>query len=292
MNIAVVGLGAIGSSIALHVLKAKHGLRVWNRSAEPVQQLVKEGAQAVATVADAFQSDIVISILFDDAAVRERLLDNRLLSKAQPGMLHICMSTISPELATELDAASKRHGIGYVAAPLFGRPDAAAKAQLQILVAGEQDATQRAHEILPLFGQTWPIGEQPRHANLAKLAGNFMLWCAVEAMAECSGLLSANGVDDALFLDMMSKTLFSSPIYRSYAPSVADIAPLPALGLSMPMKDTSLALRAADQSNIDLAFARVLSERFTSARALGFGADDGSTALGKVARKSYRALPG
>ena len=128
------------------------------------------------------------------------------------------------------------------------------------------------------------MGNQPRYANLGKLAGNFLIGCAVEAMAECSGLLSADGADDATFLDMMSKTLFSSPIYRSYAPSVADVTPLPALGLSIPLKDVSLLLSAARQSKVDLAFATALLERLTSARVLGFGADDWSTALGKLAR--------
>jgi len=285
MQIAVVGLGAIGSSIALHLLRANHKVVVWNRSAEPVQRLVGEGAHAAATVPEAFRSDVVISVLFDDTAVRERLLDDALLSEARPGMLHICMSTISPELATELDAACKRHGIGYVAAPLFGRPEAAAKAQLQILIAGEPEATQRADEILRLFGQTWPIGNKPRHANVAKLAGNFLIGCAVEAMAECSSLLCAYGADDAAFLDMMSKTLFASPIYRSYAPSVADVAPLPALGLSLPLKDVALALFAAERCHVDLAYGRVLLERLTIGRAVGFGGDDWSTALGKLARR-------
>ncbi len=285
MEIAVVGLGAIGSSIALHLLRANHKVVVWNRSAGPVRRLVGEGAREAATVAEAFRSDVVISVLFDDEAVRERLLDNALLSEARPGLLHVCMSTISAELATELAAACKRHGISYVAAPLFGRPEAAAKAQLQILVAGEPEATQRADAILRLFGQIWPMGNEPRHAGVAKLAGNFLIGCAVEAMAECSGLLRAYGADDAAFLDMMSKTLFAAPIYRSYAPSVADVAPLPALGLSMPLKDIGLALLAAERCHVDLAYGRVLLERLTIGRAVGFGADDWSTALGKLARR-------
>ena len=139
--------------------------------------------------------------------------------------------------------------------------------------------------ILRLFGETWPMGNEPRHANVAKLAGNFLIGCAVEAMAECSGLLRAHGADDAAFLDMMSKTLFASPIYRSYAPSVADVAPLPALGLSMPLKDVGLALLAAERCHVDLAYGRVLLERLTIGRAVGFGAEDWSTALGKLARR-------
>lgn len=283
MKVAVVGLGAIGSSLALHLIRANHEVSVWNRSPEPVRRLVEQGAQSV-TIAQAFQSDIVISVLFDDAAVRERLLDEALLREARSGILHICMSTISPALATELEAACNFHGIEYVAAPLFGRPEAAAKAQLQILVAGEEEAVGEAEPILRLFGQIWPMGDQPHHANLAKLAGNFLIGSAVEAMAECSGLLRANGADDAAFLDMMSKTLFSSPIYRSYAPSVADVTPLPALGLGIPMKDMGLLLCAARQADTDLAFAKVLLARLGAARDLGLGAEDWSSALGKLAR--------
>jgi 3-hydroxyisobutyrate dehydrogenase-like beta-hydroxyacid dehydrogenase len=285
MEIAVVGLGAIGSLLAVHLVKANHEVTVWNRSAGPVLRLAAEGARSADTVADAFQSEVVISVLFDDGAVRERLLDKTLLSSARPGMLHICMSTISPELAIELEASYGRHGLRYVSAPPFGRPDAAARAQLQILVAGETDAARQAHEILRLFGQTWPMGNEPRHANLAKLAGNFMMGCAIEAMAECSALLSANGADDAAFFDIMANTLFSSPIYQSFAPSVASVRPLPASGLDIPLKDISLARGAARRSNVELAFIGVLLERLNAARASGFGADDWSAALGKLARK-------
>jgi 3-hydroxyisobutyrate dehydrogenase-like beta-hydroxyacid dehydrogenase len=286
MEISVVGLGAIGSLLAMHLLNANHDVIVWNRSADPVRRLAVDGARPAATMADAFQADAVISVLFDDAAVRERLLDDALLSGARPGLLHICMSTISPALSAELDAACRRHGLRYVAAPVFGRPDAAARAELQVLVAGERDAVRQAHEILGVFGQTWSMGEEPPHAHLAKLAGNFMMGCAIEAMAECSGLLSACGADHAAFLDIMARTLFASPIHESFAPSVAGVTPLPASGLDIPLKDMDLWLAAARQSDVELAFIGALLERLSTARAAGFGADDWSAALGKLARKT------
>jgi 3-hydroxyisobutyrate dehydrogenase-like beta-hydroxyacid dehydrogenase len=285
MEISIVGLGAIGSLLALHLVKAKHTVIVWNRSADPVRRLAREGARPAGTIADAFQSDAVISVLFDDASVRERLLDDGLLCRARPGLLHICMSTISPALSSELDAVCRQHGIWYVAAPFFGRPDAAAMAQLQILVAGAPEAVRQAHEILRLFGQTWSMGSEPGHAHLAKLAGNVMMGCAIEAMAECSGLLSACGADDAVFLDIMAKTLFASPIYHAYAPSVAGVTPLPASGLDIPLKDMGLALAAARPGNVELAFVSVLLARLNAARASGHGADDWSAALGKLARR-------
>ncbi len=288
MQIAVAGLGAIGSALGLHLVKAGHEVLVWNRSPGPAARLAGEGARPVATVADAFQADIVITLLFDDEAVRERLLDETVLGAARRGILHICMSTISPELADELDDACKKHGIRYVSAPLFGRPDAAAKAQLNMVVAGEPDAVREAQEILRLFGQTWPMGDRPRVASLAKIAGNFMIGCAIEAMSESAAVLAANGADGAAFLDMMSKTLFSAPLYRAYAASVADVSPLTG-GLSLPLKDMTFALRAGDQSGLDLAFARVLVERLTAARDTGLAGADWSTALGRMAKRPLSA---
>jgi 3-hydroxyisobutyrate dehydrogenase-like beta-hydroxyacid dehydrogenase len=285
MEISVVGLGAIGSLLAMHLINANHEVIVWNRSVDPVHRLASSGARPAATMADAFQADAVISVLFDDAAVRERLLDEELLQGARPGLLHLCMSTISPALSAELDAACRRYRLRYVAAPVFGRPDAAARAQLQILVAGEPDAARQAREILGLFGQTWSMGETPHHAHLAKLAGNFMMGCTIEAMSECSGLLSACGADHAAFLDIMAKTLFASPILQSFASSVSGVLPLPASGLDIPLKDMGLWLAAARANGVRFAFIGALFERLAAAHALGFRADDWSAALGKLARQ-------
>jgi 3-hydroxyisobutyrate dehydrogenase-like beta-hydroxyacid dehydrogenase len=275
----VIGLGQIGSRLAHHLLKAHHEISVWNRSPEPVDALVAAGARRSLSAAEAFQSDVVISVLFDDAAVREVLLAPTVLAGASDNALHICMSTISPDLGTLLNTAAKLHGFRYLSAPFFGRPDAAAAANLNILVAGDTKALSTAIPILSLFGKIWPIGGQPHHANLAKIAGNYMICCAVEAMSEAAALLTSVGADKAAFLEMMANSLFSAPIYRRYGPSVAGTSTLPNIGIAIAEKDVGLMNAAAKQTGVAAPFSAVLASQFAKVHEIGAHQKDISVAL-------------
>src|SRR6202040_3265184 len=111
-----------------------------------------------------------------DQAIREVILGPGLLEGARKGLVHIVSSTISVAFAQELEQAHERAGVGYVAAPVLGRPDVAAAGDLNVLVAGAPDAVARVAPLLRSVGRKiWPIGERPHQANLAKLACNFTL---------------------------------------------------------------------------------------------------------------------
>ncbi len=183
MDIGFIGLGAMGSAMARNIAAAGHHVRAWNRSGGSV-----EGVIMLDSPSEAFDADIVLTMLSDDAAIRDVILAPDLLAGARPGLVHIVSSTISIALARELVAAHHKAGIGYVSAPVLGRPDVAAKRELNILAGGARDAIDRVRPVLELIGhRIWPIGDDAPAANAAKIACNMMITMAIEAMAEGGG---------------------------------------------------------------------------------------------------------
>ncbi|CAN7726138.1 NAD(P)-dependent oxidoreductase [Neorhizobium sp. LjRoot104] len=283
MSISVIGLGQIGSAIVPHLLALGREVRVWNRSTAAVEAMVALGAEPLNDVRDAFASDIVLSVLFDDAAVRE-VFTQEVLSSASGHAVHACMSTVSPDLADQLHQAHQAAGIGYLSAPLFGRPEAVRQKAANICVAGDASLVEIVRPCLESFARVWVIGNDPRQANVAKLCGNFLIGAAVGAMAEVSGILNAEKADADAFMILMTETLFSSPIYKNYAPSVTGTRPLPATGLALPMKDMDLLAAVSADNGLNSRLLAALRESLSLAKETGFGAYDWSMALGRAAR--------
>src|SRR4051812_40020366 len=152
METGFIGLGTMGRAMAANLLKAGHQVRVWNRSQEPVRALAGQGATACASPAEAFQAGVVISMLADDAAVRQ-VVSKDVLANAPRSAIHVNMATISVALAKELAQVHAEHGLHYVAAPVFGRPDVAEAAKLNIVAAGEPGTP---GHVAPLFEAMGP----------------------------------------------------------------------------------------------------------------------------------------
>jgi 3-hydroxyisobutyrate dehydrogenase-like beta-hydroxyacid dehydrogenase len=284
MDIGFIGLGAMGSRIAANLVKAGHRVRVWNRSRASADALARQGAQAVATSRDAFSGDAVFSMLADDAAVHSVI--DPLIDGAPKGLVHVNMATISVGLARELAARHRDAGITYVAATVFGRPEAAAAAKLIIVAAGDAAAVARVQPLLDVIGErTWGIGVEPERANVVKLAGNFMLGAAVEAMAEASAFAARNGVEPADLLDILTNGVFTAPSYKTYGALIAkqQYEP-PAFRLSLLLKDVRLTLAAADAAEVPMPLADVVHESLLEAVGHGDG-DKDVAALAKVAMR-------
>jgi len=271
MKVGFIGLGAMGSVMASNLLAAGHAVTVWNRSAAATEPLASLGARVASTPERAVLGEAVCSMLANDQAVRAVFLDGGLLDAMDPGTVHVNHATISVALAQELAEAHAARGIDYVAAPVFGRPDAAAAARLQIVAAGKPAAVDKVRPLLEAMGaKIWPMGEAPERANVVKIAGNFMLAAAIESMAEASALTRAHGVGAAEFLELMTSTLFAAPAYQGYGKLIAEQRYSPA-GFAMPLglKDVGLALSAGEARRVPLPFAGVLRENFLDALAHG-----------------------
>ncbi|KQM65926.1 6-phosphogluconate dehydrogenase [Sphingomonas sp. Leaf17] len=243
MRIGFIGLGQMGGAIAANLLKAGHEVTVWNRSADKTEALVAAGAARAARPVDAAQGDLVMTMLADDRAVEGVVFGEGGIVGAPA--LHVGHSTISIALADRLAADSGTGG--YVSAPVFGRPPAAAAGKLFVVAAGVDAALDRCEPVFADIGQrTFRIGDKPSAANLVKLSGNFMIMAAVEAMAEAMTLAEKGGVDRQTLREVLTGTLFGAPVYHIYGEILLEDRFRPA-GFAAPLglKDMTLADTAA-----------------------------------------------
>ncbi|HEX4741626.1 MAG TPA: NAD(P)-dependent oxidoreductase [Caulobacteraceae bacterium] len=286
MDVGFIGLGLMGRAMARNLAKAGHRVRGWNRS--KVESL--EGVEIVDSVADAFDAEATLTMLSDDAAIRKVVLAPGVLSAARPGLVHMVCSTISIACAEELTAAHREAGVDYVAAPVFGRPDAAEAAKLNVLAAGYPKAVEKATPLLQAIGQrVWPMGEDPKAANAAKIAGNMMLGMAVGAMAEGAALARANGLDPKAFFDLMLGTLFAgAPVYGIYAPKILSGDFEPGFKLRLALKDIGLAMAANDHPH-HLKLLHAIKSEMEAALEAGLGEKDLSAVSAWVAGSSALA---
>ena len=283
MNVGFIGMGSMGTAMVPNLVKAGHQVAVWNR--EPAAARALEGVTVLASAAAAFENEAVITMLSDDVAVRSVIIDEGALASAREGCVHVMMATISPSLVEELKNLHRRAGVAYVAATVFGVPAVAAKAQLNIMAAGDAAAVAAVQPLLDALGQkTWHLGGDPVHANVAKIAGNMMITLAIEAMGEATALTESYGLKAADFLDVITNTVFASPSYKRYGGNISNNSYEPGFKLTLGLKDVNLALDAAKARNAVLPAAEIVRETMTAAIEQGFGAKDWS-ALAKVTRR-------
>ncbi|MBD1909390.1 MULTISPECIES: NAD(P)-dependent oxidoreductase [unclassified Leptolyngbya] len=263
-DIGFIGLGNMGLPMAANLLTAGYKLNVYNRTPEKAQTLVEQGAQLVHHPADVAKSDgIVITMLANDAALEAVVLGDGILKTLGHDGIHLSMSTVSPATARKLAELHAEQGSHYVAAPVFGRPDAAAARKLWIAFSGQTTAKERVKPILEQLGQgMFDFGEEPEAAHVVKLTGNFMIISAIEAMAEAFTLAEKNGIDRTALANLFGQTLFACPIYQNYGRMIAQQQFEPAgFKLSLGLKDVTLALQTAKESQMPMPLASLLHDR-------------------------------
>ena len=275
MRVGFLGLGSMGKGMARNLIRAGHDLVVYNRTRKAAEELSKEGASLADYPAEAAAGrEIVITMLSDDSAVESVVLGTRGVTEGLPAeSIHISMSTISPSLSERLLAAHHERGQEYLAAPVFGRPEAAASAKLFILVAGSRGARAKAMPLFEVLGQrTFELSETPAHANLTKLFGNFLITCVQEGLGEVFAAARKANLDPKIVLDVMTNTLFAAPVYKTYGPVILEekFAP-PGFKLPLGLKDNRLLLQAAEKLETPMPFANVIRDRFLTAIANGHG---------------------
>ncbi|HEU4585319.1 MAG TPA: NAD(P)-dependent oxidoreductase [Gemmatimonadaceae bacterium] len=273
MKVGFLGLGHMGSGMAARLVEAGHDVTVWNRTRAKTEPLRAKGASVADTPADACAAaEAVFTMLADDHAVEEVTFgDNGILGALPQGAVHISSSTLSVDFTRRLAAAHKEAGQRFLAAPVFGRPDAAAAGQLFVVAGGEQATVNRVQPLLDVIGKrTFVISDRPEAAALVKLSGNFLIASMIESVGEAMALVDRGGVDRHAYLDMLTSTLFDVPLYKNYGKLIAERKYEPA-GFAAPLgqKDIRLALAAGEELRVPMPVASLLRDRFLRILAKG-----------------------
>jgi len=279
MKVGFIGLGSMGHAMARNLIKAGHEVTVYNRTRAKADELARDGAKVAATPAETASSEVIMTMLADDHALEDVLLGaGNLLSKLGPEQIHVSMSTISVELARNLVEAHRRHGTGFVSAPVFGRPEAAEAAKLFVVAAGPKALVDKCDPLFSAMGQkTFVLGEDPSVANVLKLSGNFLIVSTLECLGEAFALVRKYGMDPQQYLDIITNSFFSAPFQKNYGGIIAQEKYEPAgFSLRLGAKDVRLILAAADAADVPMPVASVLHDRFLTGISRGMGEKDWS----------------
>jgi 3-hydroxyisobutyrate dehydrogenase-like beta-hydroxyacid dehydrogenase len=279
MDIGFIGLGNMGRAIAQNLLQAVQNVTVWNRTAGRADGLQKLGARVAATPGECARTGIVITMLAEDSAVESVVFaENGILKSLPAGGLHISMSTISVALSVRLSAAHRDARQSFVAAPVFGRPEAAAAKKLFIVAAGPATDLVRSQPIFDAIGQhTYIVGSEPQAANIIKLLGNFMIATTIESLGEAIALARRSNIAPEKFLEVITGALFPTPVHQNYGSIIAREAYEPAgFAATLGLKDLRLVLQAANDAGVPLPIASVVRDRFQSAIGRGNAEKDWS----------------
>ena len=295
-TVGLVGVGNMGAPIARRLLDAGYRLRVYNRTAARADALVAAGAERAETPAAAApRGGIVFSIVADDAALAAVCEGaNGIPAGLGAGGAHVSMSTVGAATAREMEERHAAVGVAYLCAPVFGRPPAAAAGALWVALSGPPDARARVAPALAAFAAgVREFGAAPGAANVVKLANNFLIGAAIEAVAEACALTEKHGVDRAAFVELIAGSLFDCPVYRIYGEAVAERRYEPAgFRLALGLKDISLALDAAGARSVPMPVASVVRDRLLSALADGRADQDWTALDAAVSAAAGLAAPG
>jgi 3-hydroxyisobutyrate dehydrogenase-like beta-hydroxyacid dehydrogenase len=296
-EIGFIGLGHMGTAMAANLASAGRPVIAYVRRADQVARLEELGLRPTTDIGDLLDCEVVISMLPDDDAVREVVFGGRgddfdgLAAGLMCGAIHLSMSTISTAAASLLAAEHARHGQGYVAAPVFGNPDAAKARQLFIVAAGAPADVVRCQPIFDSLGQrTFVVGKDPQEANLIKLLGNMMSATALEMLGEAIAVVRKRGLDPQPFIDIMTSTMFGGRAHKIYGDKMVRQAYAPGFTLPLVLKDVRLALAEAEKAGAPMPSVGVVRDRLITAIARGYG-DLDWTVLGLIAAEEAGLLP-
>ena len=286
MKLGFIGLGGMGLPMAQNLLSAGHELTVYNRTRARAEPLLDGGARVAESPADAARGNqAVVTMLADDEAVQSVVFgQDGLAAGLSPGAIHVSSSTLSVALSKRLAAAHLALGQGYVSAPVFGRPDAAAAKQLWVIAAGRPAEVERCAPIFEAISRgVSRLGDEAPAANVVKLSGNFIIASMIESLAEAFALARKSGIEASVFLDVFRSVMARSPIFERYAGLIADEAYTPAgFKMYLGLKDIRLALSAGADAEVPMPLASLLRDHMLSAVAQGHGDEDWA-ALGHLA---------
>jgi 3-hydroxyisobutyrate dehydrogenase-like beta-hydroxyacid dehydrogenase len=275
MKIGFIGLGQMGRGMAARLLDGGHELVVWNRTRRVAEALQARGAIAAERAADTLDAEVVITMLADDAALESVWISPALVEKLPAHTVHLNMASVSLAMGQRLAGLHRDCGAQYVSAPVFGRPGAALAGELDIVAAGPRPAIDRCVPLFEALGRRWfDLGEDAAHANIVKIARNFLLATIIEGLGEAFALVQKSGVEPRKFLDIITSTSMNAPAYKNYGKLMIEKPPQATFTLRLGLKDVELALQAGNDTGVPMPTAALMRDQHLAAIARGYGDSD------------------
>jgi 3-hydroxyisobutyrate dehydrogenase-like beta-hydroxyacid dehydrogenase len=265
MKIGFIGLGSLGTPIALNLVESGRELYVYNRTAAKTKALTDKGAIACSSVKEmAAACSMILTMVSDDKALKSICEGpDGLLENMQPGAVHVSMSTILPQTAADLAALHTQKGSHYLASPVFGRPEVARARKMNVVVSGPESLRKQIEPILKDAGGAgiWDFGEVITAANVVKLCGNFTIAAAMEAIGESASLATRSGIDPQKMWSFFTQTIFNNPLYQSYSNIIVNKEFEPAaFTMQLGLKDINLVLQQAAGVQQQMPLAELLKQ--------------------------------
>jgi 3-hydroxyisobutyrate dehydrogenase-like beta-hydroxyacid dehydrogenase len=276
-TIGFVGLGGMGSRIAVRLLRAGHDVRGTNRTAEKgVPLVLQHGLIWCETPRAAAEgADVVFSMVTDDDALEAVTSGpDGILSGLRAGATYVDMSTVSPAKSRQVAERARAAGAEMLDAPVSGSLPAAEEGTLTIMVGGDEEAFARVEPILRDLGETVTRVGGNGQALLMKLAVNISLAEQMLAFSEGVLLASRGGIDRALAVDVLVNSAVGSPMLKGRGPFVLDLPEHALFAVELMRKDLRLALETAGALEVPVPSAAVAKQLFTAASAMGYADRD------------------
>ncbi|NJP90249.1 2-hydroxy-3-oxopropionate reductase [Nonomuraea sp. FMUSA5-5] len=286
--IAFIGLGIMGSPMAVHLVEAGHAVTGYNRTPEKARPLVAAGGRAAESIADAVTGAEVVALMVPDSPDVQDVLTgpDGVFEHAAPGTLIIDFSTIRPDVTRELAAEAGRRGLRYLDAPVSGGEAGARNATLSIMVGGEADAFEAARPVFDAVGRTVVHVGPSGSGQTVKAANQLIVAANIEALAEAVVFLRAYGVDLEAALDVLGGGLAGSAVLTQKRANLTGHSFEPGFRLALHHKDLGIVTSAAREAGVVLPLGALVAQLVASANAAGDGALDHSALLRVVERLS------
>jgi len=289
-NIAFIGLGIMGSPMAIHLAKAGHEVVGYNRTPEKTRPLVEAGGRAAESIADAVADAEVVCVMVPDSPDVTDVLagEGGVFDSAKSGTLIIDFSSIRPDVTTELAEQAAARGMRLVDAPVSGGEAGAKNAALSIMVGGEAEDFEAAKPIFDIVGKTVVHVGPSGSGQTVKAANQLIVAANIEALAEAVVFLEAYGVDTTAALEVLGGGLAGSKVLDQKKQNMLDRSFDPGFRIELHHKDLGIVTAAAREAGVVAPLGGLVAQLMASALANGDGGLDHSALLRGVERLSGR----
>jgi 2-hydroxy-3-oxopropionate reductase len=289
-NIAFIGLGIMGSPMAVHLAKAGHAVAGYNRTPEKTAPLIGAGGRAASSIADAVRDADVVCVMVPDSPDVEQVLagEDGVFAAARPHTLIIDFSTIRPDVTAELARQATAKGFRLLDAPVSGGEAGAVNAALSIMVGGAADDFEAARPLLDVVGKTIVHVGPSGSGQTVKAANQLIVAANIQALAEAVVFLEAYGVDTSAALEVLGGGLAGSKVLDAKRDNMLSRSFKPGFRIELHHKDLGIVTAAAREAGVVVPVGALVAQLMASARAVGDGALDHSALLRGVERLSGR----